>query len=225
MPTAIFDLDGTLADTAPDLIGAANMALGDMGLAGLDPIADKGLAWQGARVMMEAGLSRAGRTTDEAALSSAVEIFIGHYKSRLALESRLYDGVEAALDRLAAQGWRLSVCTNKREDLARAALGEWQLLDRFAAVIGGDTLPVRKPDPDPLWAAIDGAGGRRDLAIMIGDTRTDRDAARAAGLPVILCDFGHAAEPIPSLEPDHILSHFRELPELMSRMRAGMSGR
>lgn len=210
-PTAVFDLDGTLADTAPDLIGAANALLRADDLPTLDPAAVRATAGRGGKALISLGYERAGRPLDRAAIDAKFPTYLRAYRDRIDAESRLFDGVETTLDALTAAGWRLTVCTNKPEDLARLLLRRIGLLDRFAGLVGADTLPVRKPDPRPVWEAIARAGGVPAAAVMIGDSKTDRDAARNAEIPVVMVSFGYAAEPLGSLKPDAIVDRFSAL--------------
>ena len=218
---AAFDLDGTLVDTSADLIAAANATLATGGCAGrLDPAADAGIAGRGGRAMLRLGWARAGLS--EAAAEAAAEPlylpFIDAYTDRIAVESRLFDGVEAALDALAEGGWALSVCTNKPERLALILLDALGVLDRFACVIGADTLPVRKPDPAPLLAAWAGSGADAAVSALIGDTRTDRETARAAAAPCVLMDMGVSADDPHGLEAHAVLAEYASLPAVLERL-------
>lgn len=217
---ALFDLDGTLADTAADLIAAANRALEGAGLSGrLDPGGDAGVSGRGGRAMLRLGLERSGRAAGETAVEALYAPFLEHYEAGIAETSRLFPGAEAALEALSGAGWRLAVCTNKPERLARLLLGELGVLERFAAVIGADTLPVRKPDPRPVWAAIERAGAARELSLLVGDTVTDREAARAAGIPCVLMDFGLSADDLASLGAEAVTGDYAALPGLLERLR------
>lgn len=219
---ALFDLDGTLADTSGDLIAAANATLAAGGLSGrLDPAADAGTSGKGGRAMLRLGLARSGVAAGEIEpwVEAAFPGFLAEYEAAIAVHSRLFEGVEAALEVLAASGWRLAVCTNKPEGLARILLAELGVLDRFAALVGADTLPVRKPDPRPVWAAAERAGAARDRSVMVGDTVTDREAARAAGLPCVLMDMGVSADVVAELDAEAVLSRFADLPAVLERLR------
>lgn len=215
--TVVFDLDGTLADTSGDLVAAANACFRGRGLGDLlDPVADALIAFQGGRAMLRAGY---GRISGDALLPPGAEdedfpLLLDHYGQAIAVHTRLYPGVEAALDRLAEAGFRLAVCTNKPEALAEVLLRELGIRDAFAAMIGADTLPVRKPDPRPYRAAVEGAGGRVEASFLVGDTETDRKTASAAGVRVALVSFGPEGEAIARLAPDALLNHFDELPGL-----------
>lgn len=208
---AVFDLDGTLADTAPDLIGALNDVLTAEGLPAAPVETAKAMVGRGGRALLRQGFAHAGQPLDDAGVEARFQQFLDLYEQRITRESRLFPGVVEALDRLQAAGWRFAVCTNKPERLALLFLREIGLLHRFAAVLGADTLPVRKPDPTHLWETIDRAGGARDRAVMIGDTETDRLAAKNAGTPVVLVTFGYWPTPVEALEPEAVINHFDEL--------------
>jgi phosphoglycolate phosphatase len=221
MRAAVFDLDGTLADTSADLIAGANAALALAGAAArLDARADAGLSGRGGRAMLREGFARSGlgAAEIEAAVEAAFEPFLAAYEARIAEESRLFPGVEAALDALEAGGWRLAVCTNKPERLARVLLGELGVMGRFAALVGADTLPVRKPDPAPFRLAAEGAGAVPARSVMIGDTVTDRETARAAGVPAVLMDLGVSADDVRSLGAELVLAEWSALPAALERL-------
>lgn len=219
---AIFDLDGTLADTSADLIGAANAALEEMGVAArLDPVADAGTSGRGGRAMLRLGLAREGWEAEriEPAVEAAVPPFLAVYESRIAAESRLFPGVVAALDVLEAAGWRLAICTNKPERLARLLLDALGVLPRFASLIGADSVEAPKPDPRPVRAAAERAGSSLARSVMVGDTVTDRSAARAAGIPCVLMDFGLSADNLAALAPEALTGEFSALPALLETLR------
>ena len=220
MRVAVFDLDGTLADTSADLIAAANAALAEAGVAALlDPAADRAFAFAGGRAMLRAGLERARGAADEGIVEAAYPRLLLHYAENIDRHTRAYDGVEPALDEIAAAGWRLAVCTNKPITLAETLLDRLGLRGRFGAVLGADSLPVRKPDPRHVWETIDRSGGTRGRAVLIGDTVTDREAARAAGAPCVLVSFGPEGEAVSALEPEALLAAYGDLPALLERQR------
>ncbi len=218
MRAAIFDLDGTLAETAPDLIGAAN----DLAIAHkLSPLVvsnHRKTAGRGGKALLRAVLAESGEVADESWIDRLFPEFLATYENRIDRDSRLFEDVELALAELSERGWRLAICTNKPERLARILLARLGVADAFGAIIGADTLPVRKPNPAPVWAAIDGCGGARNMAVMIGDSATDRNAARAAGAPCALASFGYAEEPLDELAPEGIFHGFGELPALLDRL-------
>jgi phosphoglycolate phosphatase len=218
MRVAVFDLDGTLADTSRDLILAANAALEEAGSPGrLDPACDRAIAFAGGRAMLRAGLERAG-AWEAAQVEAAYPRLLAHYARHIDRETRLYPGAEAALDALAGRGWGLAVCTNKPEGLAETLLARLGLRRRFRAVLGADSLAFRKPDPRHLWETIARAGGTPGRAALVGDTATDRAAARAAGVPCVLVGFGPEGVGVAALEPEAMLGDFAELPELLERL-------
>jgi len=215
--TVVFDLDGTLADTSGDLVAAANACFRARGLGDLlDPVADALIAFHGGRAMLRAGYGRMSSDTllPPGAEDEDFDSLLSHYGAAIAVHTQLYPGVEAALDRLAADGHRLAVCTNKPEALAETLLRELGIRDRFGAMIGADTLPVRKPDPRPYHAAVEGAGGTVAQSFLVGDTETDRKTAAAAGVRVALVSFGPEGEAISRLSPEVLLAHFDQLPAI-----------
>lgn len=215
--TVVFDLDGTLADTSGDLVAAANACFRARGLGDLlDPVADALIAFHGGRAMLRAGYGRMSSDTllPPGAEDEDFDSLLSHYGAAIAVHTQLYPGVEAALDRLAADGHRLAVCTNKPEALAETLLRELGIRDRFGAMIGADTLPVRKPDPRPYQAAVEGAGGTVAHSFLVGDTETDRKTAAAAGVRVALVSFGPEGEAISRLAPEVLLAHFDQLPAI-----------
>lgn len=222
MRGAIFDLDGTLADTAGDLLTAANEALAPHGLPPLDATADRSFAGRGARSMIRRSLMLAGRTDDtpEAlALIDAIYPDLLHaYEARIAHETALFEGAEAAVEALVATGWRIGICTNKPERLALLLLDALGVRDRFAAILGADTLHVRKPDPEHFRETARRIGADPSRSVMIGDTLTDLTTARRAGVPCVLTGFGFAAEPLDELAPDAVVAHFDELPAVLERL-------
>lgn len=214
--TVVFDLDGTLADTAGDLIGAANTVLARRRLDGLDPVADAAVAFEGGRAMLRAGYARAsaGMLIPPQAEEQDFPLLLAAYDAGIAVHTRLYPGVEDALARLAADGHILTVCTNKPEGLADKLLRALGIRDAFAALVGADTLPVRKPDPSPYREAVTRAGGTVGASFLLGDTVTDAKTAKAAGVRVALVSFGPEGPGIARLAPDAMLDHFDALPAL-----------
>ena len=211
-PTIVFDLDGTLVDTAPDLINALNHVLAREGLSPLPLASARNMIGAGARKLLERGLEAEGRLVGAEEMNRLTADFIGHYAENIAVESRPFDGLEAALDTLAARGCRLAVCTNKLEWLSKRLLDELDLSKRFAAICGADTFGVAKPDPAILRQTILKAGGDIARAVMVGDAGTDVGAARRTGIPVIGCTFGYTDVPIAELDPDGLIDHMKDLP-------------
>jgi phosphoglycolate phosphatase len=218
-PTIVFDLDGTLVDTAPDLINALNHILVREGLSPLPLATARTMIGAGARRLLERGLEAEGRSIDAEEMNRLAADFIGYYAENIAVESRPFEGLEAALDTLAARGCRLAVCTNKLEWLSTRLLDELGLATRFAAICGADTFGVAKPDPAILRQTILKAGGDISRAIMVGDAGTDVGAARRAGVPVIGCTFGYTDVPIAELKPDGLIDHMKDLPAAVDALR------
>lgn len=186
-PLAIFDLDGTLVDSAPDLHAALDRLMATRGLAPFGRAEVIGMVGDGARALVERALAARGQAFDQAALDA----FLEDYTANAAVETRPFPGVEAALDALAEAGWRLAVCTNKPEAAARELLGALGLMPRFAALAGGDSVPARKPDPGHVRAVIALAGCAPDGAVMVGDHRNDVVAAHGAGIPCVFVGWGY----------------------------------
>lgn len=219
MRTVVFDLDGTLADTSGDLIAAANACFAQMGLIGpLDPQADALTAFAGGRAMLRLGFSRLGQDWSEADIDAHYPLLLAAYRDAIDVHTRLYPGAITAVEALRGAGFVTAICTNKPAGLAETLCQRLGIRGHFGALIGADTLPVRKPDPAPYLAAVRGAGGDPARSILIGDTVTDRDTARAAGVPVVLVAFGPEGEGVARLAPDALLAHYDDLPALAARL-------
>ena len=212
-PTIVYDLDGTLADTAEDLVATLNWLLGREGLAPLDVETAGSLLGAGARVLIKRGFAAAGKTLDPQAIEALFADYLTYYSAHIVVHTRLYPGVDKALATFARAGWRQAVCTNKIEGSAKLLIAKLGVAEHFAFVCGQDTFGIGKPDPTPLLKTIAASGGASDRAIMVGDSATDIKTARAAGLPVIAVDFGYADVPVAELGPDRVISHFDELEE------------
>jgi len=210
-PLLVFDLDGTLVDSAPDLLATLDAILPRHGF---QPLLDRSLRdgiGHGARHLIEYALHRQRRSADEARLAQMHRDFLDHYEANICVESRLYPGAIALLDRFGAAGWSFAVCTNKVEFLSRHVLAALGVETRFAVIGGGDTFSSRKPHPAHLLQTIASAPGTADNAVMIGDSRTDLDTARSAGVPFIGVSFGYTPVPMAELEPDLLINGFDEL--------------
>jgi phosphoglycolate phosphatase len=212
-PTIVYDLDGTLADTAEELMATLNYLLGRQGLAPLPVESAGSLLGAGARALIVRGFAAAGKTLDPQTLEALFADYLEYYKVHIADRTRLYPGVDKALTAFARAGWRQAVCTNKIESLAKLLIAKLGIADRFAFVCGQDTFGIGKPDPKPLLETIAASGGARERAIMVGDSGSDIKTARAAGVPVIAVDFGYTDVPVTELGPDRVISHFDELAE------------
>jgi phosphoglycolate phosphatase len=211
-PIIAFDLDGTLVDTAPDLVATLNVLLARKGLPCVEEATLRIMIGGGARRLIERALSDQGITLPAAELEGLHAEYLRYYEAHIADHSRLFSGLEAALDALSARGWRFVVCTNKLERLSVLLLERLELKHRFAAICGQDTFSTHKPDPNVLRQTIARAGGHIQNAVMVGDSATDIDMARAASVPVVAVDFGYSETPVWQLGPDRIISRYEDLP-------------
>ncbi|MGI9524360.1 MAG: HAD-IA family hydrolase [Hyphomicrobiaceae bacterium] len=209
--TIVFDLDGTLVDTAPDLVHAINSVVTASGDPAVHEKYLRPIISSGGREMIRAALAHQNRQTSEFELDALNHRFLVEYSSRIAALSKPYQFVFEELWRLREDGWRTAVCTNKLVSLARALLDELTLTQFFHCIAGRDTFPTHKPDPRHLLATIAHAGGDPLSAVMIGDSETDVIAARQAGIPVIGVTFGYTTVPIENLGCDAVIRSFREL--------------
>ncbi len=216
MRTVIFDLDGTLADTSGDLLAAANHCFREMGHGDvLSPELDAAVSVRGARLMLSHGLKRVG-AYDADVVEAYYPVFLEVYGQAIDTHTYFYPGALEAVEALKGAGYGVGICTNKPEGLADLLLSRMGARDRFASLVGADTLPVRKPDPEPLREAARRAGGHPDHCVLIGDSDTDRNTARAAGVPSVLVTFGPSGDEMAALEPEALLHHFDDLPNLVS---------
>jgi phosphoglycolate phosphatase len=212
-PIVVFDLDGTLVDTAPDLVATLNVIFAREGLPPVAYDAARNMVGGGARLMIERGLAAEARRRPPAEVDRLVADFIEHYAADIADHSRPFPDLERALDDLAAEGCRFAVCTNKLEWLSVRLLDALGLTHRFEAVCGADTFGVQKPRPEPLWRTIERLQGQFGDAVMVGDSGNDINTARAAGISVVAVDFGYSETPIHELKPDRVIGTFAHLPE------------
>jgi phosphoglycolate phosphatase len=210
-PIAVLDLDGTLADTAHDLVATLNVILGQEGIPPL-PVAEAGdMISAGGRGLLQRGFEAARREPTPALIEELYLRFLAYYGENLCIATRLYPGALAALERLACEGFRLAICTNKMEAHSVKLLRALGVADRFATICGRDTFAWFKPDPRHLVLTIERAGGDPRRAIMVGDSYSDVAAAKAAGIPVICVSFGYPDRPIREHGPDLVIDHFDEL--------------
>ena len=214
----VFDLDGTLVDTAPDLISALNYVLDREGLPPVPLQSARAMIGAGARKLIERGLELEGRSMSVDDVSRLTKDFIDYYAAHIADASRPFEGLEAALDDLQVAGCRFAVCTNKLEWLSKLLLDQLNLSGRFAAICGADTFGVAKPDPAILRETVARAGGQMSSAIMVGDAGPDVGVARRAGIPVIGVEFGYTDVPIAELKPDRLIGHMRDLPDAVNSL-------
>ena len=213
----VFDLDGTLADTSADLLAAANACFREMGAGDLLGPGDALTAFHGGRAMLRLGLSRL-EGADEAVVDRWYPRLLDAYAEGIDTHTRLYPGAVEAVEALRSAGFAVSVCTNKPAGLAETLLRRLGVRDLFGAMVGADTLPVRKPDPAPYRLAVEGAGGTVARSMLVGDTETDVKTARNAGVPCALVTFGPEGAGIARLEPEALLHAYADLPDLAARL-------
>lgn len=212
MRTVVFDLDGTLADTSGDLIAAANACFRDMGAGDqLDTTADAWTAFRGGRAMLRLGMQRLGRDDVEAQVEQYFPVLLEAYEAAIDTHTVLYPGAMDAVDDLKRAGYAVAVCTNKPEHLARLLMTRLGVLDAFGSLIGADTLPVRKPDPEALLETVRRAGGDIGRCLLVGDTETDRETSRRAGVPSVLVTFGPDGSDVHALAPEATIDQYADL--------------
>ena len=219
-PLIAFDLDGTLVDTAPDLIAALNFVLEREGLAPVPLHIARNLIGAGARRLIERGLELEGRAASVDEITRLTKDFIDYYAAHIADGSRPFEGLEDALDVLKGRGYRFAVCTNKLEWLSKRLLDQLGLSSRFAAICGADTFGISKPDPAILQQTVARAGGQIATTIMVGDAGPDVGVARRAGVPVIGVGFGYTDVPMADLKPDLLINKMRDLPAAVESLEA-----
>ena len=218
MRTVIFDLDGTLADTSGDLLAAANHCFRQMGHGDvLVHGQDAGVALRGGRMMLTHGLKRVG-AYDEETVNAYYPVLLDAYAQAIDIHTTFYPGALQAVEALKAAGYGVGICTNKPEALAELLMTRLGARALFGSLVGADTLPVRKPDPAPLREAARRAGGHPDHCILVGDSDTDRNTARAAGVPSILVTFGPSGDDMAALQPEALLHHFDDLPAIVAEL-------
>jgi phosphoglycolate phosphatase len=218
MRTVIFDLDGTLADTSGDLIAAANACFRGLGLGDvLDAATDAGTALRGGRAMLSLGFERTG-THDVAEIDRQYPVLLAAYATDICSHTFMYPGAMDAIEQLKTDGYAVGICTNKPEGLAELLMTQLGVRDAFASLVGADTLPVRKPDPEPLFDATRRAGGDPAKMLLVGDTATDRNTSKAAGVPSILVTFGPSGEDMAALEPEALLYDYNDLPRVVRQL-------
>ena len=217
MRTVVFDLDGTLADTSADLLAAANACFRGLGHGDLLSAGDALTAFHGGRAMLRLGFSRLG-AVDEPMIDAQYPVLLDAYAQSIDVHTRLYPGAVEAVETLRRDGFAVSICTNKPEGLAEELTLRLGIRGLFGALIGADTLATRKPDAAPYRAAVEQAGGTVARSMLIGDTETDRQTGRAAGVPVALVTFGPEGRGVERLQPEALLDHFDDLPLLAARL-------
>lgn len=217
MRTVVFDLDGTLADTSADLLAAANACFRDLGHGDVLGAGDSLTAFHGGRAMLRLGFSRLGDWAEDM-VDAQYPRLLAAYADGIDTHTRLYPGAVAAVEALRARGFATAICTNKPEGLAETLVTRLGVRGLFDALVGADTLPVRKPDPAPYRASVERAGGDVARSMLVGDTDTDRRTGLAAGVPVALVTFGPEGQGIARLDPEALLHHFDDLPEMAERL-------
>lgn len=216
--TVVFDLDGTLADTSGDLLRAANYCFQSMGLGDvLIPSQDAGVALRGGRRMLTVGLKRVGQYSD-ALVDEYYPVLLKAYGETIAAETVFYPGALETIKELTSLGYGVGICTNKPEGLAEKLLQELGVRDVFAALVGADTLPVRKPDPAPLIETVRRLGGTMPHTLLVGDSDTDRNTAKAAGVPSVLVTFGPSGEDMAALAPEALMRDYSELVGIVEQL-------
>lgn len=223
MRSVIFDLDGTLADTSGDLLAAANACFRAMGHGDILGPGDAGVALRGGKMMLRAGLTRLGSPEGDALEAEIARWYpelLTAYGAALDHHTVLYPGALEAVAALKARGFAVGICTNKPAALAEALMVSLAARDAFGALVGADTLPVRKPDPRPLVETVTRLGGDPARTCLVGDSVTDRETARAAGVPSILVTFGPSGEDMAALAPEALLDDYAALPDLAERLVA-----
>jgi phosphoglycolate phosphatase len=216
--TVVFDLDGTMIDTAPDLIHAANHALEKNGMARVATRIIQPAVGYGARAMIRTAMESLGRQPSDEELTRMTEEFVAYYAENILVDSRAFPGLVQAMDELRMGGARLAVCTNKRERLAKMLLAGLELDDYFDFIAGRDTFPVSKPDPEHILQTVRAAGGDPRRSLMVGDSSADGDAAKGAPMPFIAVSFGYGESPVDVLKPDAIIHSFAELVPAVRRL-------
>lgn len=216
MRTVIFDLDGTLADTSGDLLAAANHCFRQMGHGDvLVPGDDAGIALRGGKMMLRRGLERLGKFEDDL-VEQYYPVLLDAYRNDIDTHTVLYPGAIDAVDELQSAGYLVGICTNKPEALADLLLHRLGVRDKFASLVGADTLSVRKPHPEPLFESVRHAGGDPEKCLLVGDSDTDRNTAKAAGVPCVLVTFGPSGDDMAALNPEALLHQFSDLAEIVS---------
>lgn len=210
-PIIVFDLDGTLVDTAPDLLDSLNHCLATVDMEPVKSEDINRIVGFGSRVMIERAFALRQRHLAEGQLDALQAIFLDHYTANVPGRSKPFPGAIEAIERFQAAGYTTAVCTNKLEGMSLSLLEALGVIGHFKAICGGDTFPMRKPDPGHLLRTIAMAGADPERAVMVGDSRTDIDTAKAAGIPVIAVDFGYTDRHASAFEPSRVISGFDEL--------------
>ncbi|NOT41187.1 MAG: phosphoglycolate phosphatase [Alphaproteobacteria bacterium] len=217
--TIVFDLDGTLVDTAPDLTAALNAVMRREGRSEVALHEVRNMVGRGARVLIERAMAATGAPVSDEAIAALMQHFLVHYDANIAAGSRPFDAVEAVAKRLAERGHKLGICTNKPEALSLKLMSELGLRELFPVILGADSRPYRKPDPRHLLDTISGLGGDPKNAVLVGDSETDVKTARAANVPVVVVSFGYTEIPPSDLGADAVIDHFDALEQALKSVR------
>ena len=209
--TIVFDLDGTLVDTAPDLINATNHVLDLLSAPHVTHDVARNWISHGARYMINEALKYAQIQKTEIETDKLLENFLAHYTQNIAKHSAPFPAARETINNLAESGFKLAVCTNKREGLARQLLDKLRLTEKFDAIAGRDTFPMCKPDPRHITKTVELARGNTQHAIMVGDSANDIDAAKRASLPSVAVTFGYSKTPAIELGADAVIDHMSQL--------------
>lgn len=219
-PLVVFDLDGTLAETAGDLIATLNVILAQDDIAPIAIDQARVLLGAGGRALIERGYASAGRSIEKPRLEQLFKEFLAYYDAHICDHSHLFDGVGPALDRLQSAGYTLAVCTNKIEAPSVKLLKALGIANRFAAICGQDSFAMYKPDPRALLLTVEKAGGAPGRTVMVGDSITDIATAKAAQIPVVAVDFGYTDRPVTELGPDRVISHYDQLFDAVQQLQS-----
>lgn len=213
----IFDLDGTLVDTAPDLHAATNHVLGLINRSPISMVELRAFVGHGAMNLIERGVAATGEAVDQHTLKRLHKQFLEYYGDNISDHSVVFDGLLNVLDKAQVHGIKMGVCTNKVEHLSHKLLTDLNMRQRFGSLVGGDTLPVMKPDPSPLIEAATRLGVNPKNIMMVGDSETDIRTAQNAGVPVLAVSFGYTSQHVSAFDPTHIIDHYDEAWEIIER--------
>jgi phosphoglycolate phosphatase len=217
LEAVIFDLDGTLVDTAPDLTRATNHVLESEGLSAVSDAAVRSMVGHGARMLIKRGFAHHGVSLEDERLEVLYERFVAYYSNNIATASTPFPGVISVIEQLADRGVKIGICTNKLEGLSVALIENLGLTSHFGAIVGPDTIGIAKPDPAPYHETLRRLGVSGP-SLMVGDSETDILTAKAAGVPVIAVTFGYTPRPVHEFAPDHVISHYDEMWPIVERM-------
>ena len=213
----IFDLDGTLVDTAPDLMGATNHALSLIGRRAMSMTEVRHMVGHGAMALIKRGVAATGDGVDDATITMMHKALLDYYSDHIADDSVIFDGLLQLLHKARDAGLKLGVCTNKVEHLSHKLLAELKMADFFGAVVGGDTLPIMKPDPAPYREVARRLGVDVTHTIMFGDSETDIRTAQNTGVPVVAVTFGYTPQPVETYNPTHVISHYDQAWDIIAK--------